>query len=382
MSRIDIDNNIMCYIDTNHNLYYAENDFINPKWIHIGPPCSSCAISNGKIIALPYIEKPESVLTKQGGSIELTSYFYFTNNYKSNIWKRIDSPIKSLLKTPFATNTTVFSTIMNIDIDNDNIIIYCSFGKSPFDNMEFALLHTKDDLMLNDSPMWRIIDNRYITSISISKSMIIVTLPNTSLSFGKLSDILAITPEYTKIVTDSFLSYPLNSNSFYNWNLYSDKIYTSYFNIDINMDSSVSMLFINKLSNNWSFSTGVNNITFGDGNNIENAKVSNNKILCYSLDNKIYFANTTIISDVINLKEISFNSNNLSELLDPLIIYSNGYSLNSIIAKISIRFNISPLVVKISGGVILMFLLILILFLIFKKIKKTNSKIKDYNDDD
>ena len=89
MSRIDIDNNIMCYIDTNHNLYYAENDFINPKWVHIGPPCSSCAISNGKIIALPYIEKPESVLTKQGGSIELTPYFYFTNNYKSNIWKQM-----------------------------------------------------------------------------------------------------------------------------------------------------------------------------------------------------------------------------------------------------------------------------------------------------
>ena len=364
MSKIDIDNNVMCYIDSNNKLFYADNDFLNPMWTHIGPPCISCAISNGKIVALPYIENPEKVANNI-----VIPYFYFTNNYKSNIWKQINNPISIFLNlTDF--DASIKLLIIDIEIDNDNIIVYGGIGN--VNKIEYLLIYTNDNLAINDSPVWRIIDNRIITSMSMSKSNIYITSKdNFKLFKGELIPEELIVQPGTQ---------PKN-NTLFKWADVGLLAHVSYISVDNNDEN---MIYISQKSNEIVlFSLNIKNqiklINNQSNYNIVIAKISNNKILCYSSDNKIFYADTTI-SNIINLQQVAFT--NLSESSNTLVIYSNKLSLNSIIAKISMRFNISPLHVKIGGGIIigggfLMFLLIL--FFIFRKSKPNDDY---YNDDD
>ena len=355
MGKIDIDNNIMCYIDPNNKLYYAENDFVNPKWTHIGPLCVSCAISNGKIIIIPYINTPPE---KINNFIMTTPFFYITHNYKSNIWKKIINPITTL---PSVNTIIPLSISINdIDIDNNNIICYCGIQ---YDNKsEYGLLYTNDDLFTNDSPLWRIIDNRIISSMTINKSTIFVSEKNNfTVWIGKLV-------QERLIVSPGIRQEP---NTLFTWSSAGSDIIASYvtgdniYKNDILIDNNNKIMLypnekkIKKINNDIDY--GINII-----------KISNNKILCYSNNNKLYHGDASGVNDIINLKKLEFI--NLYESSNYLIIYSKDFSLNSLIAKISIQYNISSLYVINGGIVIILIIFIIIILIMFRKTKKNKYR--------
>ncbi len=346
MGKIDIDNNIMCYIDPNNKLYYAENDFVNPKWIHIGPLCVSCAISNGKIIIIPYINTPPE---KINNFIMTTPFFYITHNYKSNIWKKIINPITTLPGVKKILPLSI--SIDDIDIDNNNIICYCGIQ---YDNKtEYVLLYTNDDLFTNDSPLWRMIDNKTISSMTMNNFDIFVTEKNNFTIWKGLlvPERLIVSPGTQQERNTLFTWASAGSNIIASY-VTGDNIYKNYILIDNNNKITLYQgdNKIKKINNDIDY--GINII-----------KISNNKILCYSNNNNLYYGDALGVNDIINLQKLPF-----------INLYSTDFSLDSLIAKISIQYNISSLYIIIGGIVIILIIFIIIILIMFRKTKKNKYR--------